>query len=474
MGSASKSVIILSSSVGKDAMHSNWIKSVQVFLELYLSLQINLKFKIQTINESNLNKFDLNADVLLVIFDQGQIGDNTLVEKLNEYFNFIRDKKVIPWQRRIIKILKSSGTIQFPEFLSELKEYELFESKLNEKKRISNFPTTSEVDFGLKVYDIATDIATSFNHSNTSKINKKVFLAEVAPSLTNYCQSMIRELVRYGFEVNTLDSDLKNEADIIDATQRELDGCDLSIHMFGIDKCGLTNDTHIPIDGIQLKLASDLSMSYKLVQGVVRKNHDFRRIIWLDPNLESGNTHRKKFLEEIKKDREFIDKADILNVQFEQFKHYILDNLVDDVHQVSLKNEPDNPQKTIYLISDPQSKLDGDYVYNYFKDLGFKVIRSQSTSDLHNARNLHNHYIKVCNATIVCFSGNELWMESKLNDLKKARGFGRNLDLSLKVIRLEENDTLPILDLDDDKAILLLRNDTVLPQKLKPYLAERY
>ena len=72
-----------------------------------------------------------------------------------------------------------------------------------------------------------------------------------------------------------------------------------------------------------------------------------------------------------------------------------------------------------------------DHLYN----LGFEVLTPLFEGTETELREMHQDNLRICDAALIYYDyGSEFWLNAKINDLRKALGFGRAKPISMKAV----------------------------------------
>ncbi|MGB5977592.1 MAG: hypothetical protein WBG62_09285, partial [Cyclobacteriaceae bacterium] len=129
--------------------------------------------------------------------------------------------------------------------------------------------------------------------------------------------------------------------------------------------------------------------------------------------------------------------------------------------------------KSIYLIYDRNEFHKCIPLANFLDKQGFNVILSVFDGNLMDIRNIHQDNLKNCDATIIYYGNdNEDWMRSKIQDLSKSLGLGRNKPITPQAILVDDPNKVARTPVDDREAMILVNQEEFSPDLLKPFLAK--
>lgn len=249
---------------------------------------------------------------------------------------------------------------------------------------------------------------------------KKVFLAIPDKSLADQRNILKYELTNRGFDVLPEEYILYSNNVQDDAIEKQLSLCELSIHL--IDNIALNDAQSRLLVEKQLKIASRLNK---------------KRLIWLK-TPETPET--SNFLTEHSS-----AEADIISCSFEGFKAIMLENL----------NHPDKSKAVhplagdltyIYLIHQFQDKEFIKPIRKSLYDSGYEIKVPVFSGSVEEIRRNHEENLKNCHSFLIYYGSfkdndrelNDNWLQSIVNDIKKAPGLGRTTPILSKAIYYEQ------------------------------------
>src|SRR5690606_42122137 len=98
---------------------------------------------------------------------------------------------------------------------------------------------------------------------------------------------------------------------------------------------------------------------------------EFSRLIWVSPNLSTASERQKSFIENIKRDAEAQEGAEILQTPLEDFKNIMREELVDFDERRHFE-EPDG--RSVYLMHDRVDVHDVKPIREVFEGAGIRVL----------------------------------------------------------------------------------------------------
>jgi hypothetical protein len=435
-------VLIVFADKDNDAKKSElgWVSQFKKFLELMLNQVLGEKSKIllkaeyDSITAPSLKNIGVLVSVLSKEFIQsGQCLDN--VEAFCKE-NQTADKV----HTRVFKVFKTPLTLQEqPPRLRDLIGYDLFQldTETGEVKEYTDyFSIEAERQYWMKMVDLAYDIYDSLLYlKDTSKTEvknifrrKTIYLAETGHDLSVQRNIIKRELQRHGYVVLPNQTLPPTVAELEKVVKRDLQESNLSIHLIGTAYGEIPEGTERSVVDIQNKLSAEKSMAAK------GNNEEFTRLIWISPNLNNASEKQKGFIENIKRDVEAQEGAEILQTPLEDFKNIMREELVDNSNDRKVLLD-DTTGRSIYLMHDRVDDSEVGPIKEAIEKSGFRVLLPEFEGELLELRKKHIDNLRNFDAAII-YKGkvNEQWVRMKALDLLKAPGFGRKKPIIGKAI----------------------------------------
>lgn len=324
---------------------------------------------------------------------------------------------------RIFKVVKTQiERNQEPFPLDQLLGYEFFQVDEASGKPIefrTEFGPEAKQRYLAKLYDLAYEIAdtlkrltTTGTQSNDAIDKKPVYLAETSSDLNEQRECVKAELRQLGYTILP-DKPLPIQSEQLrEAVQKYLEQCSLSIHLIG------ENHSFIP-EGDQrsiVRLQNDIAAAQSC-------NSSLQRLIWMPQSLVPKSDRQRKLVEYMQNDSLSIAGADSLMTSLDELKTIMQDRLN---HQNKNKApEKNNAQSLeIYLVYDHCDFEDTAPLADYLFDQGHNLIFPVFEGDEAEVREDHTDKLLFSDIVII-YQGkaSDLWLSSKLRDLKKLPGF---------------------------------------------------
>jgi hypothetical protein len=416
---------------------TGWVSQFKIFLELMLTQvlgekpKILLKSDFDTITASKLE----NVGTLITILSEDFIKSGQCLDNLETFYKNIEatDKK----RNRVFKVFKSPLSLsEQPPRVRELIGYEMYQLDLESgevREYTDYFSSEAERQYWMKMVDLAYDTYDSLailkdlsSKSDVKNIYKRktIYLAETGHDLSVQRNIIKRELQRHGYIVLPNQTLPNNVNDFEKMVRSDLEESNLSIHLIGSAYGEIPDGADRSIVDLQNRFAAEKSSKVGKEQ--------FSRLIWISTDLTNASERQKSFIENIKRDTEAQEGAEILQTPLEDFKNIMREELMDAHDRKALE---ETGGKSIYLVHDRIDHAEVKPLIDAIKKNGYNVLIPEFEGELLQLRQKHIDNLRNFDAAII-FKGkvNEQWVRMKVLDLLKAPGFGRKKPIKGKAV----------------------------------------
>lgn len=474
-----------------------WVSNFHKFLTtlMYQITRENPEIRLVSDVSFDASKLD-NCAAVIAVISQNLVANQSITSTINSHGKSLKDEGnlLADGISRVFKVLKypfdADAHLQELEDLLTYDFY-LVDPLTGDPQEFTRFfGNDAERSYWMKLVDMAYDInhvlhAKTGEHDSgydTIPREKTVYLASTGVDMVIQRDIIKRELIRHGYKVLP-DHSLPKEAKALDRMIRDdLDRCRLSIHLVGEDYGYKPRGSELSVVDIQNRVASD--HTYQMVE----KNKDlkddekqpFSRLVWVSPDLKNVTERQKIFIEDLKSDAASLEEAEVLQITLQELKTIIREELVTggrfknkrDIKGLGQETK-DDKTKIIYLIADRRDVEATDEIQEYLKNQGFNVVSPSYEGDLVDLRYIHQENLRRCDASIIYFGeSSEEWIKTKLQDLLKAPGFGRNKPLMAKAVYFKGTKEIDREHYEKNNAMVLGNNGNFAPDHLKPFLTK--
>ena len=476
-----------------------WVSNFYKFLTTLMYQITRENPKISLIDETSFASTNLDDySVILTVITNNLTANSNVVKGLNQHAKKLKDSKRLTADgvARFFKVLKRpfDPDDHLPE-LEDLLTYDFYlvDPLTGDPQEFTRFfGNDAERSYWMKLVDMAYDINHVLNAKERSAADgeyeaipreKTVYLASTGVDMVIQRDIIKRELIRHGYKVLP-DHSLPKEVKALDRMVRDdLERCRLSIHIVGEDYGYKPRGSELSVIDIQNRVASE--HTYEMVEKnkklKAEDKQPFSRLIWVSPDLKNVTERQKIFIEDLKSDAASLEEAEVLQIQLQELKTIIREELVTggrfkirkDIKGLEKKKEGDK-SKMIYLIADKRDVKDIDELQEFLKKQGFNVVSPSYEGDLVDLRYIHQENLRRCDASIIYFGqATEDWIKTKLQDLLKAPGFGREKPLEAKAVYFNGKKDVDLEHYKKNNAMVLGNNGgNFTPDHLKPFLTK--
>jgi hypothetical protein len=194
--------------------------------------------------------------------------------------------------------------------------------------------------------------------------------------------------------------------------QVDMDRCALSIHLVGANAGFTPEGDRRSILRLQNDIAAESS-----------RNRGLARLIWIADDGVPQDDRQEKFIDHLQNDPQAQLGADVMRTSLEELKTIMLDKL--EGRKVSAHDIPsENDLIHIYLVCDQRDFDATSQMVDFLYDQGFEVHLPVFEGDETEVREDHTDKLLSCDAIII-YQGvaTDLWLSSKLRDLRKLPGY---------------------------------------------------
>lgn len=403
--------------------------------------------------------------VFICLISPEYVENESYKQVIQEIYDFQKETGI----NRIFHVVKFPITSdELPEWLQFEPQYAFYDKKPNTRKYI-------EIDFSRelnethviwhKLTDLVYDIHESIIALNdqvdarNNNFQYSIFIAEVTPDQEENRNKIIREMKQQGYNVfpkhNLPVRSKEMEPILLDI----LDKCIMSIHMMGGLYGTYLKDSRYSVSDYLNRTVRNYLKEIDL------SNRKFKRIVWLPPYLKISDQRQDLFLGRLK--REENDPAtELIQSPLEELKTLIFKSLNDFKKNMQIGT---GRVSSVYIVHDPLKTNSLEQYEQFFQDKAIRAL-SLSFDDEESIINEHINNLRYCDSVLVIANNNQNWLEAKLRDIVKVKGYGREKPFSFKAVITESDEGLNKLDEKITKDVIFLSNNRDLTTSLEPLL----
>jgi hypothetical protein len=471
-----------------------WITSFEKFFVTLMSQITREVPEIKILSTEQLKSGNIEeASAVVAVMSSSMMAEQQAVADILKWKAQKEEQKDLERDgvSRLMLVMKSEIDLntQAPE-LSDLITYDFFfmdmESRSAQEIR-RFFGTEGERNFWMKLVDLCYDVLRIIQadrkktKTKARKIpkNKTVYLASTGLDLITHRDMIKRELKSHGYEVLPNHAIPKSSEGLEKSVTEELKQCCMSIHLIGEDYGYRPEGSELSVVDIQNRIADQHAKKVVDENTAKEGNGDrFSRLIWVTPDLKNVSERQKVFIEDIQGGAAQRDEAEVLQVQLQEFKSIIMEELETggrfNVKRVveGYDEGDDDGSKIVYLITDKVDQKNSKKVADALSKQGVKVLLPRFEGTIMDIRYIHQENLRRCDGSIVYYGDtNPEWINTKLQDIKKAPGFGREKPLKAKAVYLEGEKEVNKDHLEQQKTIVIGNGD-FKPELLAPFITK--
>lgn len=474
-----------------------WITNFHKFLSTLLSQLSKESPNIVLVSDQDFQEAPLEgaAVIILVSTESLMTGNASFIQRLDRHAARLKENNslVIGGVNRIFKVHKAPfNEDAYLPSLEDIITYDYFlvDALTGEPQEFKRFfGGDAERSYWMKLVDMAYDITQVLEDVGSDKSRgeiesipreRTVYLASTGVDMVIQRDIIKRELIRHGYHVlpnHTLPKEVKQLEHMV---REDLHKCRLSIHLIGEDYGYKPRNSDLSIVDIQNRIASD--HTYEMVESnkSATEAKPFSRLIWVSPDMKNVTERQKLFIEDLKSDAAALEEAEVLQITLPELKSIIREELVtggrfrrehreiEGYHHVE-----EDDGKIIYLIQDKKDLDKTEMLRQFLEKSGYKVVQPTHEGDLIDIRYVHQENLRRCDGSIIYFGdAQEAWIKTKLQDLLKAPGFGREKKLLAKAVYFDGKKDVDIEHYQRNNALILGNNGGFKPEHLDPFITK--
>jgi len=406
----------------------------------------------QTMLGENIRDVFANTAVFVTIlspeFTKSPVYLNDLEEVFKSAYHGVDD--VDHRKTRIFKVNVSPSVNDLFDCLKDEQSYNFFEINQYSKKPVTfelNRKNGPHEKFWPKLVDLAYDIAETLkelsgaNEETGHRLEiPSVFLAETSFDQTENRDMLKRELQHLGFRIMPL-KPIPEEAEkakaVIDQILRQ---SFMTIHLLGAWYGDFIKNSKYSFIDFQIKAVKDFN-------AVKENTHKPYQVIWIPNDIKLTDQRQALYLKRLKRD-EAQHLTEIVETPFEVFKTILNSRLKELIHPES---KPLAEKNKLYVIYEKASSNRMNEYINQLQSRGFEILESGDNGEDFFPLSTHIYNLLSADAVLIYKGDSTMdWLNSKIRDLVKAPGYGKNKPFrAVEIISMQKT---------ADKSLLFLKN----------------
>ncbi len=289
-----------------------------------------------------------------------------------------------------------------------------------------------------EVYDCLLDMAYGIRVYKERKLVKKeekvrpsIYLADTTPDAIHYHQALKNELETIGFRVlspgNINQGEVKLTSSIKDLLSRSF----LSIHLVGRNFGQEVPGTGKSFAEFQLHIAAEFTSENKLEE----HTSPLKRMIWIMPSGKNNESKQDKLIAFIKQESRFFQNSELLETPFESLKTYVHKFLAEHSAVSSEARNDKSEKSNVFVIFEHAVSENIKPLLDWLDQQNMSHCQPIFIGGPEETMPYYRKMLASCKSVVVYYSGeNQIWLKTKVNDILKAPGYGRNEPFQSRVL----------------------------------------
>jgi hypothetical protein len=293
-----------------------------------------------------------------------------------------------------------------------------------------------------RLLDLAAEIkAIRSTGPGPGETDKTVYLAQASGDMSLNREIMKRELVEYGYGVVPVSDLSGHKADLKSHIQNLADKSMLAIHLLGNAYGEVMKETGLSLAETQVQYIG--SYLEAIENEPVHARKELSRLIWIDSEFNPRDQAQEEFINRLKQNIENLHRTEIIQTPLELFKTLVI-NKIQKSHVVAPPAGEEKPAGGfIYLIHSPDDQKEAGELSAGMEKRGLKTSMLDYERDQGSLLNHHKHFLRECAGAVIYYGRpKRQWLRSKVMDLLKAPGLGRDHALQTRQVLAAQTDLL--------------------------------
>ena len=353
---------------------------------------------------------------------------------------------VVDSRSRIVKVAKMPvEELDIPPVLrarlAELMEYPFFEADPSTSGILEfdeRFGAEAHQKYYSRVYDLCQElwaVVKALKQRSGSLLQsgiglegggKTVYLAQTTSDLQPEVEKIRRELIGRGHKVVPSQPLSMVGDDLMPQVAEYLSESALSIHPVGKSYGIVPEGADESMVEIQNRLAAEQTGKSSL-----------NRVVWIPRDIEIKDARQQTFLDGLKTTPEMYAGAEIVQDHLTGLKEFVLDQLKPEEPKPAEEPVTDGETRPprVYLICDEKDEEAVEGLEDYLFDQGLEVSLPAFGAEEEEMLAAHRENLVDADAVLIYYGAvRHTWVDIKVRNLLKARGYGRASDISLQAV----------------------------------------
>lgn len=415
----------------------------------------------------------LKSAAFLSILSPRYLKSNSCLDELKEFLE-IAEKTGGPRvleKSRIFKVIKTHIPLdQNPPELREFLGYKFYRIDSTTSKPHELMVDEKDAQFVLCLDDLTYDIAEilglirprakTAGQALVTATQQTIYLAETTSDAEETRDQIRRELRDRGYKIlpdKALPTNGKACSEMIRAA---LNQCTLSIHCIGQHYGAIPEGVEQSIVHLQIDSADSCS-----------KEHPLTRLLLIPQDVKPAESRQEEFLRHLRT-KITSQEVELVEANIEKFKDVVQEKLATLSKKSADSSLRRNGSPRIYLMCHQRDFTYVRALQQYLDQQKFEVMLPAMEGEEAQLHEDHRENLIWCDAAMIYYgNGNEPWVRTKVRDLDKAFGYGRQRNWLAKAVYLAPPKTDAKDHLLSRDALVIRGYEDFKPQSLEPFIA---
>lgn len=300
-------------------------------------------------------------------------------------------------------------------------------------------------EYWLKLADLVIDISERFDNRKTGREPDKketIYLAVGCSGQESERDVLRREFSQWGYRVVPgYDLSCLDAGKLIDHIREQCANSILSVHIIG-DEFGTSSGAgNEPVDDMQIRICEEV---FSQQRGQPGSGEWPYRFIWLPAGFVPRNEQQSETIQRLKRSAASQPNTEIIQNPLEAFKEIVRKKLLERSVDTKTEKSRQKARKSVYMICDRNDLQKIEPIKKTIFEHGFEPLIIDYGSGKYNLIHEHKQHLVECDGVIVYYGNrNEKWLMSKLKDLLKSPGFGRQKPIPGKAVLKDPGSKVP-------------------------------
>jgi hypothetical protein len=297
-----------------------------------------------------------------------------------------------------------------------------------------NYDVTGDTEssrlYWAKVLDLAYDLGNFLSGGKLAESSEKlIYLAQTTPDQYENRDAIRSELIQRGFKICPEYQLSGSYPNISENILAHISKCVLSIHIVGTHYGENIPNVESSLVELQCRQAS----KHLRISSDKQNQQHFQRLVWIQPGIRPSDERQRRFLNSLRVEEKSIF-SEVLQTPLEELKAVLREKLA-ALNTTILSSKTESPEHSVYLIYEPKDLPFIEDISDVLKEQKLKIFSLDFSKKSDTVVATHYAFLTHASSVIICdFDCNQYWINSKLKDIIKAPGFGRQKSFSVTAV----------------------------------------